>query len=113
MHRAPDEFTRQLAGSFLDWGFQTADSIIDVKKIVPKLTIFASGGLKDGLDIAKCLALGASLGGMASQFLKAAAESLEKTIQLIKLTHRQIQVSLFSVAASDLTQLDRSRLKES
>jgi isopentenyl-diphosphate delta-isomerase len=113
MHRAPDEFTRQLAASFLDWGIPTADSIMNVKKIAPKLTIFASGGLKDGLDIAKCLALGASLGGMASQFLKAAAESMEKTIQLIKLTQRQIQVGLFGIGASDLTELDRSKFKES
>jgi isopentenyl diphosphate isomerase/L-lactate dehydrogenase-like FMN-dependent dehydrogenase len=48
--------------------------------------ILASGGLKDGLDIAKFVALGASLGGMAGQFLKAAAVSTEETVEIMKLT---------------------------
>ena len=67
MHRAPDEFTRELAATFVGWGIPTAESILNVKKAVPNMTIFASGGIKDGLDIAKCIALGATLGGMAGQ----------------------------------------------
>src|SRR6185436_19206099 len=51
MHRAPDEFTRQLAATFVGWGIPTSDSILNVKKTVPDMTIFASGGIKDGLDI--------------------------------------------------------------
>ena len=77
MHRAPDEFTRQLAATFVGWGIPTAESILNVKKAVPDMTVFASGGIKDGLDIAKCIALGATLGGMAGQFLKAAAISTD------------------------------------
>ena len=71
MHRAPDEFTRQLAATYLDWGIPTADSILNVRKATPGIIIFASGGLKDGLDITKCISLGATLGGMASQFYRA------------------------------------------
>src|SRR5512141_1118957 len=73
MHRAPDEFTRQLAATFVGWGIPTADSILNVKKATADVSVVASGGLKDGLDIAKCVALGEALGGMAGQFLKAAA----------------------------------------
>ena len=58
--------------------------------------ISASGGIKDGLDIAKCIALGATLGGMAGQFLKAAAVSTEKVVETMKLTKRQIQVTMFA-----------------
>lgn len=103
MHRAPDEFTRQLAATFVGWGIPTADSILNVKKAVPNMTVFASGGLKDGLDIAKCIALGATLGGMAGNFLKAAAVSTEKAVELMKLTKRQIEVTMF-VAGVDKTQ---------
>src|SRR5258706_4167249 len=88
MHRAPDEFTRQLAATSVAWGIPTAESILNVKKAVPNMTIFASGGIKDGLDIAKCIALGATLGGMAGNFLKAAAVSTEKAAETIKLTKR-------------------------
>lgn len=105
MHRAPDEFTRQLAATFFDWGIPTADSIVNVKKAAPGMTIFASGGLKNGLDITKCIALGASLGGMASQFLKAASISTEKAVEIIQLTQRQIQVSMFAAGMKDLIKI--------
>jgi len=112
MHRAPDDFTRQLAATFLDWGIPTADSILNVKKAAPDIKIFASGGLKDGLDIAKCIAIGATLGGMAGRFLKAAAVSTEKVVEMMELTKRQIEVSMFSVSAGMLSGLSRSLSKD-
>jgi isopentenyl-diphosphate Delta-isomerase len=105
MHRAPDDFTRQLAASFLDWGIPTVDSILNVRKATPGMTIFASGGLKDGLDIAKCIALGATLGGFAGHFLKAAAISTEKAAELIKLTQQQLRISMFVAGAANLYSL--------
>jgi len=109
MHRAPDEFTRQLAATFIGWGIPTADSILNVKKATPDMTVFASGGLKDGLDIAKCIALGATLGGMAGQFLKAAAVSTEKTIEVMRLTKRQIEVTMFACGAGSLQELKQEK----
>ncbi|MEW6400831.1 MAG: type 2 isopentenyl-diphosphate Delta-isomerase [Chloroflexota bacterium] len=111
MHRAPDEFTRQLAATFIGWGIPTAESILNVKKAVPNMTIFASGGIKDGLDIAKCIALGARLGGMAGNFLKAAAVSTEKAVDMMKLTKRQIEVTMFACGAREIGELDASRGK--
>jgi len=75
------------------------------------MTIFASGGIKDGLDIAKCIALGATLGGMAGQFLKAAAVSTEKAIEMMKLTKRQIEVTMFACGAEKLEGLTLSLSK--
>lgn len=102
MHRAPDEFTRQLAATFVGWGIPTAESILNVRKAVPDIIIFASGGLKDGLDIAKCVALGATLGGMAGKFLKAAAVSTEKAVEMMKLTKRQIEATMFACGTERL-----------
>ncbi len=110
MHRAPDEFTRQLAATFVGWGIPTAESILNVKKAVPDITIFASGGIKDGLDIAKCIALGATLGGMAGNFLKAAAVSTEKAIEMMKLTKRQIEVTMFAAGVGMLEDLKVGKL---
>jgi len=112
MHRAPDEFTRQLAATFVGWGIPTSDSILNVKKAVPDMTIFASGGLKDGLDIAKCIALGATLGGMAGQFLKAAAISTEQAVEMMKLVKRQIEVTMFAVGVETLEGLKVGKLVE-
>ena len=110
MHRAPDEFTRQLAATFVGWGIPTADSILNVKRAVPDMPIFASGGLKDGLDIAKCIALGASLGGMAGNFLRAAAVSTEKAVEMMRLTKRQIEVTMFAAGVETLEGLKVGKL---
>jgi len=117
MYRAPDEFTRELAATFVGWGIPTAESILNVRKAAPDMRIFASGGLKDGLDIAKCIALGATLGGMAGQFLKAAAISTEKAVEVMKLTKRQIEVTMFAAGGENFDSLrkvwlqDRSNLE--
>ena len=106
MHRAPDEFTHELAAAFVGWGIPTAEAILNVKKALPDMTIFASGGLKDGLDIAKCIALGARLGGMAGNFLKAAAVSAEKAVEVMKLTKKQIEVTMFACGVERLEGLE-------
>ena len=102
MHRAPNEFTRELAATFVGWGIPTSVSILTVRAAAPNIKVFASGGLKDGLDIAKCLALGATLGGMAGNFLKAAAISAEQAADAIRLTQKQIEVTMFAAGCSDL-----------
>jgi isopentenyl-diphosphate delta-isomerase len=110
MHRAPDDFSRKLAGTFIGWGIPTAESIISVRRTLPTMPIFASGGLKDGLDIAKSIALGATLGGMAGQFLKAAAVTSEDVVDLIRLTHQQLQTTMFAAGAGNIEALKNTAL---
>jgi len=112
MHRAPNEFTRQLAATFVGWGIPTANSILNVKKAAPDMKVFASGGLKDGLDIAKCIALGATLGGLASLFLKAAAFSTEKTEETLKLTQMQIRVAMFAAGVGEIGKMGSCIIEE-
>lgn len=113
MHRAPDEFTRQLAATFVGWGIPTSESILNVKRAAPEMTVFASGGIKDGLDIAKCVALGATLGGMAGPFLKAAAISTENVVEMMKLTKRQIEVTMFTCGSGSLKDLSNKLVRRS
>lgn len=112
MHRARDETQARLAAAFLDWGIPTVEAIRNVHRAAPGLIIIASGGLRDGIDIAKCIALGASLGGMASPFLKAAVQSVEKTLEVIRLIQRQLQVCMFAAGAGNLERLRQIRLLE-
>ena len=112
MHRSETKDQALLAAAFIDWGIPTAQAIINVRKAAPDLKVFASGGLREGIDIAKCIALGASLGGMASPFLKAANQSVEKTIDTISLIRRQIEITMFASGTANLEQLRKSRLSE-
>ena len=109
-HRAPTAFHAQVARSFADWGIPTAEAIIYVKKAAPNMTIFASGGLKDGIDAAKCVALGATLTGMAGQFLKAADQSVEAVCEFIEITQRQLQIAMLCSGNANLDELSKATL---
>jgi len=112
MHRTSDPNQARLAAAFIDWGIPTAQAIVNVRTGAPGMTIFASGGVRDGIDIAKCIALGASLGGMAGPFLKAANLSLDETVDTIRLIQRQIQVAMFASGAANINQLKKTPLVE-
>lgn len=111
MHRIKDPFRAQTAAAFIDWGIPTAESILHVREAAPGLPVFASGGLKNGVEIAKCLALGAALGGMAGVFLKAANDSLETAIGTMHMIVDQIRIAMFSVGARTLSDLNRDTLQ--
>jgi isopentenyl-diphosphate delta-isomerase len=109
-HRAPTAFHARVAAAFADWGIPTADAVQYAKKGAPHLPIIASGGLRDGIDIAKCIALGASAGGMAGPFLKAADESVEAVDQLIRETAAQIRIAMLCSGAASVEQLQKTPL---
>lgn len=110
MYRIQSESLARVAGAFRDWGIPTADSIAMVRQAAPQLVTIASGGLKDGIDIAKSIALGARMGGMAGYFLKAAVQSLAATRSAIEEARREIQVCMFASGAGNLEQLRQTAL---
>jgi isopentenyl-diphosphate delta-isomerase len=112
MHRSTNQSQARLAAAFIDWGISTADSIQLVRAAAPHLPVFASGGIRTGIEIAKSISLGASLGGMASPFLKAAAISALTTIQTIQEITREIQVCMFAVGAMNINDLQKTEMKK-
>lgn len=84
MFRAPSERLRRLSAQFAHWGIPTAEALVQVRAALPTTPIIASGGLRDGMDLAKVLALGADLGGLAGPFLKAANESAQAVADLAR-----------------------------
>ena len=110
MHRAKTESQARLAGAFIGWGIPTADSIQNVRVGAPNIKVFASGGLRNGVDIAKSIAVGAALGGMASPYLKAAAKSEDMIVQTIHEIARELQVCMFAAGAVDIESLMQTPL---
>lgn len=105
MHRAQKESDARVAAAFIAWGIPTVEAIANARSGAPQLPILASGGLRDGLDIAKCLALGATLGGLASPFLKAADRSTETVMETIHELAREIRIALFATGCRDIATL--------
>lgn len=109
-HRAPNERLRRLARAFCDWGIPTAESLLAVKRVRsemgrPELSIFASGGMRSGQDIAKSVALGADLVGLASPFLKKAVESTEAVAEEMELLEMELRIAMFCSGAGDVAAL--------
>jgi len=112
MYRVQDPFRAQTAGAFTDWGIPTSKSILNVRKISKKVPLFASGGLRTGIDIAKCLALGANMGGMAGVFLKAADDSLEAAVNTMRMIVDQIRIVMFACGAKNLDELTSEKITQ-
>lgn len=111
-YRAPTAFHARVARSFADWGIPTADAVLYAKRSAPHLPIIASGGLRDGIDIAKCIALGAIAGGLAGPFLKAADESTEAVDTLIRELTAQVRIAMLCSGAADIQALQNTPLLE-
>ena len=110
MHRINDPYRARTAAAFVDWGIPTADSILNVREESETLPIIASGGLKTGIDIVKCLALGATMGGLAGLFLKAATESEQAAIQTMQMIVDQVRIAMFATGTRTLSELSPAKL---
>jgi isopentenyl-diphosphate delta-isomerase len=110
MHRARTEQQRRVAAAFVDWGIPTAESIVNVRRAAPQVAVIASGGLRDGVDVAKCLALGAGLCGLAGPFLKAADRSVEAVQDAIAELSQTLRVAMFAAGAGDIARLQSTPL---
>ncbi|MGB9668816.1 MAG: type 2 isopentenyl-diphosphate Delta-isomerase [Anaerolineales bacterium] len=105
MYRAQTEQQALIAADFIEWGIPTAESLLQVREVSSTIPLIASGGLRNGIDIAKCIALGANLGGMAGPFLKAAVKSVDDVLHTIQTIKKEIQITMFACAARDITTL--------
>jgi len=104
-YRNSSDVRIRISSHFQDWGMPTALAVQEVRTYLPKMPIIASGGLRMGLDIAKSIALGASLGGLAGGFLKAGTQSSEAVVNLIDELNLELRIVMFAVGAATIDQL--------
>ena len=103
-----DDLKKHLGEMFWDWGIPTAASLIEVRRAV-KLPLIASGGLRNGLEVAKCVALGASMAAMAYPFLQTAAQSRESLFAFADTILTELKSTMFLVGAKNIAALASSR----
>ncbi|MDE5119583.1 MAG: alpha-hydroxy-acid oxidizing protein, partial [Trichodesmium sp. St19_bin1] len=110
--RATDPRQRRLGNTFGNWGLPTAECISAIRTLNSDIPLIASGGLRNGLDVAKAIALGAHLGGLALPFLQAAVESEESLNLLVDILIAEITTVLFCTGNANLLELKKSRTLE-
>lgn len=99
----------ELGELFADWGVPTPEAIQQVRA-VPGTTVIGSGGVRNGLDAAKAIALGADLVGMASPFLKVAVDSEEAVVAKIRKTVRELKIAMFCIGVRSIEELRDARI---
>jgi isopentenyl-diphosphate delta-isomerase len=109
-HRAPTERLRRVAGAFAAWGIPTADSVVMVRAVAPKVPLIASGGLRSGVEAATAIALGADLAGFAAPLLRAAAASETGAHEMLLALVDELRVSMFCCGAGDIARLQQAEL---
>ncbi|MDM9380025.1 type 2 isopentenyl-diphosphate Delta-isomerase [Chlorogloeopsis sp. ULAP01] len=103
--RAENMLQRRLGTTFADWGLPTAECLRSIRSVAPQIPLIASGGLRHGLDVAKALALGADIAGLAMPFLQAAASSEAAVYDLTQVLVAEITTVLFCTGSASLEQL--------
>jgi isopentenyl-diphosphate Delta-isomerase len=106
--RAENFLQQELGRTFADWGIPTAECIADIRSHYPTIPLIASGGLRNGLEAAKAIALGADLVGLALPFLQAASQSKESLHETVQLLIAQITTVLFCTGNANLASLKHS-----
>ncbi|WXG45032.1 MAG: type 2 isopentenyl-diphosphate Delta-isomerase [Promethearchaeati archaeon SRVP18_Atabeyarchaeia-1] len=95
---------------FRDWGIPTAASVLEVS-LVKSLTIIATGGVRNGIDVAKSIALGANIAGVALPLLSPAYSGDQTTLAaMIKRMIRELRTSMYLTGSKDLKDLATANL---
>ncbi|KAA3663065.1 MAG: type 2 isopentenyl-diphosphate Delta-isomerase, partial [Chloroflexi bacterium] len=111
MYRAPTKRHARIAGAFIDWGIPTAVTLQYCREAAPALPIFASGGINNGIDVAKCIALGADLVGVAGHFLRAAdTGGVASVVELAEAMTDELRVAMFASGSKSIQFLSQTHL---
>ncbi len=108
--RASEE-RRGLGEAFREWGIPTAASVALVAPFGFD-TVFATGGVSTGLDVAKAIALGASAGGIARRVLQALDQGgRDGAMAMLDQVETELRMAMLLVGAGNVAQLrDKPKL---
>ncbi len=89
----------------VEWGIPTSDALREVHAAVPEMPLIASGGVRSGVDIAKALALGATVAAVAHPLLRPATESARAVEGVLRRLLSELRVAMHGCGATTLAEL--------
>ncbi len=108
--RAAGGHAEAVVRPFAGWGVPTARAVFDASIAAPNLPLIASGGIRDGLDAARAIRLGAQLVGQAAGVLEAALQSTESVAAHFAVLRDQLRLACFCTGSANLKALARAPL---
>jgi isopentenyl-diphosphate delta-isomerase len=111
--RHTTETGARVAGAFAGWGIPTTEAIRHVRQLLPTVPLIGSGGVRNGVDVAKAIALGADLAGTAKPALVSAVQERGAAAVIENLTAfiDELRVAMFCSGCADLAALRQLRLE--
>lgn len=109
--RNPDPLRKRLGETFAHWGLPTPESIQRCREATPETLVIGSGGIRNGLDAAKAIALGADAVSIAQPLLKAALESPEAVIKELELFILELKITMFCCGTRNLAELRKAPIQ--
>ena len=104
-HRTHESWRIRVAAQFAGWGIPTAQCLRDARAVAPDGLIIASGGIREGLDATKAIALGADIVGIAGPFLRAAAQGFDAVHDLASEIVEVMRVATFALGLRSVEEL--------
>lgn len=101
----------QVAQTFANWGISTTECLLNAQEARVSYEVWASGGVRNGLDAAKLIALGAKKVGMAKPFLAAALQGEKALEELLQKLELELKIALFCTGSKNLAELQRGKVK--
>ena len=99
-----DSLKERLGRTFWDWGIPTPVSVMEANV---GLEVIATGGIRNGVDVARAMALGANSAGMAGALLKAATKSADDVIKQLEAIIHELKVTMFLTQSMDISDLHK------
>ncbi len=103
-----DSIQQRAAETFRNWGVSTVNSLQQALSLTPNYEIWGSGGVRNGLDAAKLLYLGASTIGFAKPILQAAQHSTDAVIKFMQTVEYELKVALFCTGNASIETLQEN-----
>ncbi len=108
--RATTAHDRTVAMAFADWGIPTAQALHELHQALPQAQLIASGGIVDGIDVAKALRLGACIVSQAAGVLGSATSSAQAVVDHFQIIIDQLRIACFCTGSASLEQLRQATL---
>lgn len=101
----------EAAETFADWGISTVQAMLDARKLTLDYEIWASGGVRTGLDVAKLVALGARYIGFAKPMIEASLKGEAAVIDKMNLFEKELRIAMFCTGSKSIEELRNKRVR--